>query len=65
MTVMPLSASAQHRMFAHYNAWTNRIAGTIKYRCLSSPEQFEQQLLLPWRIGSITKPITGDKYTLC
>jgi uncharacterized damage-inducible protein DinB len=65
---MPLSASAQHRMFAHYNAWTNRIAGTIKYRRLSPPEQFEQQLapaLAHWfnhqthRRGQVHAMLTG------
>ena len=35
-----------------------RIAGTIKYRRVSSPDQFEQQLSLALaRTGSVTRPI--------
>src|SRR5471032_258580 len=42
-----------------------RIVGTIKYRRVSSPEEFEQQLAPRWRTGSITRPITGVTSTLC
>jgi uncharacterized damage-inducible protein DinB len=38
-----------------------RIAGTIRYRGVSTPEQFEQQMARRWRTGSITKPTTADR----
>lgn len=37
--------AARYRMFGRYNAWANgRIASTIRYRRVSSPQEFEQQL---------------------
>jgi uncharacterized damage-inducible protein DinB len=42
-----------------------RLAGTIKYRRVSSPEQFEQQLAPHWRTGSITRPTIVGKSTPC
>ena len=52
-----MTPAAHYRMFGHYNAWANsrlyeavaqlstgRIAGTIRYRRVSSPDEFEQQL---------------------
>jgi uncharacterized damage-inducible protein DinB len=38
-----------------------RIAGTIKYRRVSTPEQFEQQMAPAWRTGSITRPTTAAR----
>ncbi len=39
-----------------------RIEGTIKYRRVSSPEEFEQHWRRRWRTGSITRPTIAGRF---